>query len=121
MTIIATIILGERTRAARSFRDVTKALGIYPSESGGRQLLGDECPGTVVALGDGVEGFAIGDRVAGYGAFVLSGLRRKWEYPKRRAHLHLLLRSKIHPHLQSAPLSAVRRHWRQAPSIRYGS
>jgi acyl transferase domain-containing protein/acyl carrier protein/predicted O-methyltransferase YrrM len=47
-----------------NFRDVMKVLGIYPTEDGLPQPLGDECAGTVVAVGDGVDGFAVGDRVA---------------------------------------------------------
>jgi acyl transferase domain-containing protein/NADPH:quinone reductase-like Zn-dependent oxidoreductase/acyl carrier protein/NADP-dependent 3-hydroxy acid dehydrogenase YdfG len=50
--------------AGLNFRDVMKVLGIYPTEGGARLSLGDECAGTVVAVGDGVEDLAPGDRVA---------------------------------------------------------
>jgi acyl transferase domain-containing protein/acyl carrier protein len=49
--------------AALNFRDVMKALGIYPRESPDNFILGDECGGHVVAVGEGVAGFHIGDRV----------------------------------------------------------
>jgi acyl transferase domain-containing protein/aryl carrier-like protein len=49
--------------AAMNFRDVMKALGIYPVESDEDLLLGDECAGTVVAVGDGVTDVKIGDEV----------------------------------------------------------
>jgi acyl transferase domain-containing protein/acyl carrier protein len=43
-----------------NFRDVLSALGMYPGEPG---PLGGEVVGTVVALGSGVKGLAIGDEV----------------------------------------------------------
>ncbi|GHD52872.1 polyketide synthase [Thalassobaculum fulvum] len=48
------------TAAGLNFRDVMNALGTYPGD-GGR--LGGECAGIVDALGEGVDGLAIGDRV----------------------------------------------------------
>jgi len=48
------------TAAGLNFRDVMNALGTYPGD-GGRP--GGECAGLVDALGDGVDGLAIGDRV----------------------------------------------------------
>lgn len=42
-----------------NFRDVLNALGMYP----GNPPLGSECAGRVVAIGDGVEGFELGDAV----------------------------------------------------------
>lgn len=48
--------------AGVNFRDVLNALGMYPGEAG---ELGIEGAGWVVELGEGVEGFAIGDRVMG--------------------------------------------------------
>jgi acyl transferase domain-containing protein/NADPH:quinone reductase-like Zn-dependent oxidoreductase/acyl carrier protein len=46
--------------AGLNFRDVLNALDMYPGEAG---LLGLEASGTVTALGEGVEGLAVGDRV----------------------------------------------------------
>ncbi|GAA4022630.1 hypothetical protein GCM10022247_53610 [Allokutzneria multivorans] len=47
--------------AGLNFRDVLTALGAYPGES----LLGSEAAGSIVELGPGVSGFALGDRVMG--------------------------------------------------------
>jgi acyl transferase domain-containing protein/NADPH:quinone reductase-like Zn-dependent oxidoreductase/short-subunit dehydrogenase/ubiquinone/menaquinone biosynthesis C-methylase UbiE/acyl carrier protein len=49
--------------AGLNFRDVMKALGIYPTDGDDPLWLGDECSGTVVALGADVEDFAVGDDV----------------------------------------------------------
>ena len=51
-----------------NFRDVLNALGLYPGDPG---PLGDECAGEVVAIGSGVDGVAVGDRVIAlvYGGF----------------------------------------------------
>ena len=46
-----------------NFRDVMKALGIYPADSDDPLWLGDECAGTIEAIGSGVEGYRIGDEV----------------------------------------------------------
>lgn len=46
-----------------NFRDVLKALGSYPADGGGALAFGDECVGTILAIGDGVEGLAVGQRV----------------------------------------------------------
>ena len=43
-----------------NFRDVLNALGLYPGDAG---LLGLECAGEVVAIGQGVRDFQIGDAV----------------------------------------------------------
>jgi acyl transferase domain-containing protein/acyl carrier protein len=43
-----------------NFRDILNALDLYPGEPG---PLGLECAGEVVAIGEGVEGFEIGDAV----------------------------------------------------------
>ena len=51
----------EVNAVALNFRDVMKSLGIYPGEN--NDLPGDEFAGRVSALGEGVEGFAKGDRV----------------------------------------------------------
>lgn len=49
--------------AGLNFRDVMKALGIYPVEDDLDLLLGDECSGRVVALGRGVTHLNEGDEV----------------------------------------------------------
>lgn len=49
--------------AGLNFRDVLKALGIYPSENPQDTLLGDECAGRVVAVGEAVGDFKVGDEV----------------------------------------------------------
>lgn len=54
--------------AGLNFRDVMKALGIYPAEAGDAMLLGDECAGTIVAVGEGVTEFKPGDAVMAIGA-----------------------------------------------------
>jgi acyl transferase domain-containing protein/acyl carrier protein len=45
---------------ALNFRDVLNVLGMYPGDAG---ALGVECVGEIVAIGTGVQGFALGDRV----------------------------------------------------------
>jgi len=53
-----------RVRAAGlNFRDVLKALGLYPSDGGDFLFLGDECAGEIVAVGPGVTDYEAGDRV----------------------------------------------------------
>ncbi len=54
--------------AALNFRDVMKLLGIYPMESDLEMLLGDECSGRVVAIGNEVKRFKIGDEVIANGS-----------------------------------------------------
>ncbi len=46
-----------------NFRDVLKVLDLYPLERAEWRWLGDECTGRVVAVGEGVTGFAPGDLV----------------------------------------------------------
>ena len=53
--------------AALNFRDVMKALGIYPTESANDELPGDECAGVITAIGAGVKGLAIGEAVVAIG------------------------------------------------------
>ena len=48
--------------AALNFRDVLNALGVYEGDAG---PLGNECVGTVVAVGSGVEHLKVGDDVFG--------------------------------------------------------
>jgi len=49
--------------AGLNFRDVMKAMALYPGEDGGASWIGDECAGLVSAVGEGVTGLAIGDQV----------------------------------------------------------
>ncbi|MFI9744154.1 SDR family NAD(P)-dependent oxidoreductase [Streptomyces sp. NPDC052494] len=60
----------EVTAAALNFIDVMKAMGTYPDTSAGAGLIGGECAGVVAAVGPGVTGLAVGDRVVacGFGA-----------------------------------------------------
>ncbi len=53
----------EVAAAGINFRDVMKALGIYPTDAGDARQLGDECSGTVVAVGECVSAFKPGDEV----------------------------------------------------------
>ncbi|MBL9130229.1 MAG: SDR family NAD(P)-dependent oxidoreductase, partial [Verrucomicrobiaceae bacterium] len=57
--------------AALNFRDVMKALGIYPSENALDMLIGDECSGVITRVGKGVKRFKVGDEViaSGLGLF----------------------------------------------------
>ncbi|MCH7225867.1 SDR family NAD(P)-dependent oxidoreductase [Haloferula sp. A504] len=54
--------------AALNFRDVMKALGIYPSDSDIDMLIGDECAGVIERVGPGVKDWKVGDRVISLGA-----------------------------------------------------
>ena len=49
--------------AGLNFRDVMKAMGLYPSEEGDPFWLGDECAGKVVRVGPGVGDLQVGDPV----------------------------------------------------------
>ncbi len=48
-----------------NFRDVLNALGMYPGDAG---PLGGECAGEIVAVGEGVAGFKLGQQVMGIAA-----------------------------------------------------
>src|SRR5262249_37420658 len=48
--------------AGLNFRDVLNALGVY---AGGDVPLGNECAGTVAAIGEGVTEYAVGDEIFG--------------------------------------------------------
>ena len=52
-----------------NFRDVLNALALYPGDAG---PLGGECAGTVVSIGEGVQGFDVGTRVMAMGAGTFS-------------------------------------------------
>jgi len=63
--------------AGVNFRDVMKALGIYPTAPGDVLWYGDECAGEVVEVGEGVTSLKRGDRVvamapAAFAEFVIT-------------------------------------------------
>ncbi len=63
--------------AALNFRDVLKALNLYPTDGPDYMILGDEGSGIVVATGEGVTGFRVGDAVMGvlprsFGAYAIT-------------------------------------------------
>jgi len=57
----------ETRAAALNFKDVMKAVGIYPMESDRDMLLGDECAGRIAAVGKGVQHLKKGDDVIAVG------------------------------------------------------
>jgi NADPH:quinone reductase-like Zn-dependent oxidoreductase/acyl carrier protein len=65
-------ILIEVKSAGLNFRDVLKALALYPSEAPDARLFGDEVAGIVKAVGAGVNHVAPGDRVFGLAVFGLA-------------------------------------------------
>ncbi|MFI6515253.1 SDR family NAD(P)-dependent oxidoreductase [Spirillospora sp. NPDC050679] len=62
--------------AALNYRDIMQATGLLPAEAvedtPSRRGAGLECAGVVTAVGDGVTGFAVGDRVAAVAPACLS-------------------------------------------------
>src|SRR5580704_12335741 len=65
-------VLIEVKSAGLNFRDVLKALALYPSEAPDARLFGDEVAGIVKAVGSGVNHVAPGDRVFGLAVFGLA-------------------------------------------------
>lgn len=55
--------------AGMNFRDVLKALALYPAETADARMYGDEVAGEVVAVGEGVDHLAVGDDVYGLATF----------------------------------------------------
>jgi len=53
--------------AGLNFLDVLMALGVLPNDAAAGSRLGGECAGTVVAVGEGVEGLRVGEEVIGVG------------------------------------------------------
>ena len=58
--------------AGMNFRDVLKALALYPGEAPDARIFGDEVGGVVVAVGSGVTHVRPGDRVFGLAVFSLA-------------------------------------------------
>ena len=65
-------VLIEVKAAGMNFRDVLKALGLYPAETADARIFGDEVGGIVKAVGSGITGFVPGDRVFGLAVFGLA-------------------------------------------------
>ena len=55
-----------------NFRDVLKALALYPGEAPDARIFGDEVAGVVKAIGPGVDHVALGDNVFGLALFGLA-------------------------------------------------
>ncbi len=58
--------------AGMNFRDVLKALALYPAETADARIFGDEVAGEVVAVGSKVKHLAPGDRAFGLAVFGLA-------------------------------------------------
>jgi acyl transferase domain-containing protein/NADPH:quinone reductase-like Zn-dependent oxidoreductase/NAD(P)-dependent dehydrogenase (short-subunit alcohol dehydrogenase family)/SAM-dependent methyltransferase/acyl carrier protein len=65
-------VLIEVKAAGMNFRDVLKALALYPGEAPDARIFGDEVAGIVKAVGTGVDHVAPGDRVFGLAVFGLA-------------------------------------------------
>ena len=65
-------VLIEVKAAGMNFRDVLKALALYPGEAPDARIFGDEVAGVVKAVGAGVDHVAPGDRVFGLAVFGLA-------------------------------------------------
>ena len=74
--------------AGLNFRDVLNALGVYPGDS---TVLGVECSGEVVAVGEDIESYAIGDSVVavasgGFAQYVTVRVEHVAHKPKNLSH-----------------------------------
>ncbi len=58
--------------AGMNFRDVLKALALYPAETADARVFGDEVAGDVIAIGQGVTHLAVGGKVFGLAVFGLA-------------------------------------------------
>ncbi len=71
-----------------NFRDVLKALGMYPGPAG---PFGDECAGEVVAVGEGVTNLNVGDKVFGlapgcFGKFITTSANFVVQMPEQLSY-----------------------------------
>jgi NADPH:quinone reductase-like Zn-dependent oxidoreductase len=73
-----------------NFRDVMIALGMYPTLPGHPAEMGSDCSGTIVAVGEGVEGFREGDEVValanGFTAYTTTTAAAVAHKPARLSH-----------------------------------
>jgi len=65
-------VLIEVKAAGMNFRDVLKALALYPGDAPDARIFGDEVAGVVKAVGANVKHVAVGDRVFGLAVFGLA-------------------------------------------------
>src|SRR3977135_2465583 len=65
-------VLIEIKAAGMNFRDVLKALALYPGEAPDARIFGDEVAGVIMAVGAGVDHVAPGERVFGLATFGLA-------------------------------------------------
>jgi acyl transferase domain-containing protein/acyl carrier protein len=65
-------VLIEVKAAGMNFRDVLKALALYPAETPDARIFGDEVGGIVTAVGDDVTHVKVGDRVFGLAVYGLA-------------------------------------------------
>jgi len=61
--------------AGMNFRDVLKALALYPAETADARVFGDEVAGEVLAIGADISHLAVGDKVFGLAVFGLATTR----------------------------------------------
>jgi putative PIG3 family NAD(P)H quinone oxidoreductase len=67
--------------------DTLQRQGFYPPPPGASEVIGLECSGTIAALGEGVEGWAVGDEVCallaggGYASYVVVPVRQVMPVP----------------------------------------
>ena len=65
-------VMIEVKAAGMNFRDVLKALGLYPAETADARIFGDEVGGIVTAVGSSITNLVPGDRVFGLAVFGLA-------------------------------------------------
>ena len=75
--------------AGMNFRDVLKALALYPAETADARIFGDEVAGVVTAIGAGVTHLAVGDKAFGLAIYGLAthSLARAADLRKMPDHL----------------------------------
>jgi NADPH:quinone reductase-like Zn-dependent oxidoreductase/acyl carrier protein len=82
-------VLVQVKAAGMNFRDVLKALALYPAETADARIYGDEVAGIVLAVGAGVTHLAAGDKAFGLAVFGLAthSLARAADMRKMPDHL----------------------------------